>query len=121
MQERVLAQDGADERVAVNGIVQGLPHADIVEELLLSAYAYSGRFAVEITEVGFRIGRVLNGDAGRNLSFAGGDHGCGNSGIITENIGRLLDLRLVAPISIEPLQRDALASTVVREKRSASS
>ena len=73
-----------------------------------------GGFRVRIGLV--HLGRCVDGgNRGRDIRLSGGDHGGTNRRIGAEDIGRLLDRRLLAPVIGAAVQRDALPRLPIRQ------
>ncbi len=92
----------------VDGEVQRLADADVVERRLLRIDPDRRGFRVQVGEVGFRIGRVLDRDGGGQLGLAGLDHRRAQGGFAAPDIGCLGDIRRLAPIAVEPVEHDGL-------------
>ena len=66
-------------------------------------------FRIRIGEIGLRVGRILHRDTRHDIGFAGRNHRGGNRHIGAENVGRLLDLGLLAPVVVIARQDDVLS------------
>lgn len=105
----LFGQQRAEEGVAVDGHVQRLPDADVVQRRPGAVDADIGHFGVRIGEVGRRVGRVDEADRGHDVGLARRHHRRAHRVVGAEDIGRLGHRGRLAPVAVAAFEHDALA------------
>ena len=105
----VRREQRAAERLAVDREVHRLADAPIVRRRDRGVDPECRRLRVRIAEVGLGVSRLVHRQVRHHVGLAGLDHRRCDRRVAAEQVGRLLDLRRLAPIVRVALQDDVLA------------